>query len=82
MRGAQAALPKVIVTKPTARPIAAFLYVHRREPAEFAMYAADGFLALKIGFIDEVADLCVRWRAFCRPIWARILDSGGNAGSR
>ena len=78
MQGAQAALPKVIVTKPTARPIAAFLYVHRRE-LRFAMYAADGFLALKIGFIDEVADLCVRWRAFCRPIWARILDSGGNS---
>ncbi len=49
-----------------------------RESAELIKYAANAFLATKITFINEMADLCERWAATCRT-WRAA--SGSTAAS-
>jgi len=52
-----------------------------RESAELAKYAANSFLAMKISFINEVADLCEATDADVREV-ANAIGSDGRIGSK
>jgi UDPglucose 6-dehydrogenase len=52
-----------------------------RESAELAKYAANSFLALKISFINEVADLCESVGADVQEV-ATAIGSDGRIGSK
>ncbi len=57
--------------KPLALRIAPLMFVNR-ESAELAKYAANAFLAMKISFINEVADLCEETGADVQEIASAI----------
>ncbi|MBB2696922.1 UNVERIFIED_ORG: nucleotide sugar dehydrogenase [Rhizobium esperanzae] len=44
------------------------LYVCERRTSELIKYAADAFLAMKITFINEIADLCERSAPMCKRL--------------
>lgn len=52
-----------------------------RESAELAKYAANAFLAMKISFINEVADLCEKVGADVQQI-ATAIGSDGRIGNK
>ncbi len=57
------------------------LMVMSRRAAELTKYAANAFLATKIGFINEIADLCEKVGADVRDV-ARGIGSDTRIGSR
>ena len=52
-----------------------------RESAELAKYAANAFLAMKISFINEIADLCDMTGADVQDV-ARAIGSDGRIGEK
>ncbi len=52
-----------------------------RESAELAKYAANGFLALKISFINEIADLCEELGANVQEV-ASAIGKDGRIGDK
>lgn len=61
--------------KPLALRNAPIMFVSR-ESAELAKYAANAFLAMKISFINEVADLCEKVGADVQEVAAAIGKDG------
>ncbi|MEO0810685.1 MAG: UDP-glucose/GDP-mannose dehydrogenase family protein, partial [Pseudomonadota bacterium] len=68
------------VYKPLALRNAPILYTSR-ESAELAKYAANAFLALKISFINEIADLCENVNADVQEV-ATAIGSDGRIGNK
>src|SRR5688572_30002528 len=66
--------------KPIALRNAPVIFVSR-ESAELAKYAANAFLAMKISFINEVADLCEAVGANVQEVAPRTGPAGGIAGN-
>lgn len=52
-----------------------------RSTAEISKYAANSFLATKIAFINEVADLCEQAGATCAPWPTRSVSTAASAAS-
>ena len=79
VRDVMASLYQSVFTKPT--PI---LFTSRRT-AELIKYASNAFLATKIAFINEVANLCERVGAdvtVSRVAWASTAESARNSSMR
>lgn len=66
--------------KPLALRKAPIMFVSR-ESAELAKYAANSFLAMKISFINEVADLCEKTGADVQEV-ASAIGSDGRIGNK
>lgn len=66
--------------KPLALRKAPIMFVGR-ESAELAKYAANAFLAMKISFINEVADLCEKTGADVQEV-ASAIGSDGRIGEK
>lgn len=66
--------------EPLALRKAPIMFVSR-ESAELAKYAANAFLAMKVTFINEVADLCETVGADVREV-ATAIGSDGRIGSK
>jgi len=66
--------------KPLALRNAPILFVER-ESAELAKYAANAFLALKISFINEIADLCEEVGANVQQV-ATAIGKDGRIGEK
>jgi hypothetical protein len=56
-------------------------YVVSRESAELAKYAANAFLAMKISFINEIADLCEEVGANVQQV-ASAIGSDSRIGDK
>jgi UDPglucose 6-dehydrogenase len=68
------------VYKPLALRNAPIMFVSR-ESAELAKYAANAFLALKISFINEIADLCEQVGADVQQV-ASAIGKDGRIGDK
>ena len=66
--------------QPLALRNAPIMFVSR-ESAELAKYAANGFLAVKISFINEIADLCEAVGADVQDV-ATAIGADGRIGSK
>ncbi|MBI1384295.1 MAG: nucleotide sugar dehydrogenase [Rhizobiales bacterium] len=68
------------VYKPLALRSAPVIFVDR-ESAELAKYAANAFLAMKISFINEIADLCEEVGADVQQV-AQAIGADGRIGNK
>jgi UDPglucose 6-dehydrogenase len=73
-RGDAAALPGAVPDRDADR-------LHRIETAEVIKYAANAFLATKITFINEIADLCEKVGADVHDVAAASGSTAASAGS-